>query len=110
MAGSQSNGAVLNGRLHQYLLYLIFIIMAMLGYFFKDIKTEIDRVARIQNERTTRVEGIKELGDKVERLAIQLGTITGTETTLKRHEEMIRRIEDRVERLEQVRQGREMPS
>lgn len=88
-----------NGRLHQYLLYLVIVIVGMLGWFLAGVSTKIDRIENIQSERKQRVESIAEMRTAMEKMAIQIATITTTDATLKRHEETLRRIEDRLNAL-----------
>ena len=84
-----------NGRLQQYLLYLITLVVAMLGWFSVTIYNKVDRVEGIQRERKRSVEEVlPRLEEKVESLRITANTMTAIETTLRRHEEALRRLDD----------------
>ena len=84
-----------NGRLQQYLLYLLTLVVAMLGWFSVTTYNKAERVEGIQRERKRSVEEvIPRLEEKVEALRITVNTMTATEATLRRHEEALRRLDD----------------
>ena len=88
-----------NGRLHQYLLYTIIIIVAMISWFLNGISVEVNKIKSIQLEQMQRVESISELRYKIDSISIQIASMSYNEATFKRHEETLRRLEDAINNL-----------
>lgn len=87
---------VRNGRLQQFAFYGLVVIVGMLSWFMSTLYQDVARIKEIQAERKTRVESISILQGQVNDLAVKIAVIFTTDATLKRHEDMLRRLEEQV--------------
>lgn len=82
--------------IHKYASFVLLALIAILSWWGSNIDARLVSVAQEQARRTTRVEEITVLRNDIVTLKIQLSDYKAIEATLKRHEEILRRLEDKI--------------
>lgn len=85
--------------LHKLADAVLLILIAIVAWWASNIDRRVADVAQEQARRTSRIEEIVGLRADVIALRVQHGNLEAIYVTLKRHEEMLRRIEDRLNSL-----------
>lgn len=85
-----------NGTFHRYLLYFISVLIGIIFWALAALSGEVAMVRSIQSERKHRVESIAQMQEKLERLSVRITEMATVDAIIKRHEETLRRLEDRL--------------
>ena len=91
-----------NGTLqliHKFADAILLILIAIIAWWASNIDRHVTDIAQEQARRTSRIEEIMGLRTDVIALRVQYGSLESISLTLKRHEETLRRIEDRLNNL-----------
>lgn len=93
--------------IHKYADILLLALIAIVAWWASGIDTRVTGVAQEQARRTSRVEEISILRADVTLLKVQVGGLEAVNTTLKRLEEGLQRLEGRVNAI--YERGRTIP-
>lgn len=81
---------------HKYANFVLTALVAVLAWWGSNIDARLISVAQEQARRTTRVEEVTVLRNDLISLRIQLSDYKVVDATLKRHEDILRRLEDKI--------------
>mgnify|MGYP001582435728 CR=1 FL=1 len=85
--------------IHKYANWLLILLFGIAGWWISGIDARVTIIAQEQARRASRIEEVKQIGSDLIALRVQFGGLEAINNTLKSHEAMLRRIENRLDKV-----------
>ena len=82
--------------LHKYADLLLLVLIAILGYWASGIDAKLNVVTHEQLRRSAQYDEVTNLRSDITVLKVQMAALDGIMTTLKRHEMILQRLDERI--------------